>query len=98
MTRSQRLDKARRTRTANAEVYAALIDDRMTVRELLERPPTSLGRTRVYDVLRRLPHLGRNGAENVLVRAKVWPLTLMDELTDEEREQILDSLPPRVKG
>jgi hypothetical protein len=97
MTREKRLDKARDTRAANAELFAALSDHRISVRELLERPPESLGRTRVYDVLRRLPHLNRDGAENVLLRAKVWPLTTMDELTDEEREQILTSLPPRVR-
>jgi hypothetical protein len=94
--KKSRLTKARDTRSANAEVFDAVSNHRISVRELLEDPPDTLRRTRVYDVLRRLPHLSRGGAETVLLKAKVWPLTPMDELTEEEREQILLLLPPRV--
>jgi hypothetical protein len=95
--RDRRLRKARRTRTANAEVFAALVNGQMGARVVLERPPASLGRVRIYDVLRRLPNLNRDGAETVLLRAKVWPLTVMSDLTEAERKRILIALPPRVK-
>jgi hypothetical protein len=93
----RRLRKARRTRTAVAEIYVALSDERIGAREILEAPPDALGRIRVYDVLRRLPHLNRDGAETVLIKSKVWPLTPMSELTDAERRRVLLALPPRVK-
>lgn len=51
----------------------------------------------MYDVLRRLPHLNKDGANHVCQRAKVWPLTSMDNLTEAERKRILMALPPRVK-
>jgi hypothetical protein len=95
--RDRRLLKARRTRTANAEVFAALSDGQTGAREVLERPPPSLRRVRIYDVLRRLPNLNRDGAETVLLRAKVWPLTPVGDLTEAERKRILMALPPRVK-
>lgn len=93
----KRLKKARRTRSQIAKVFAALDNDRIGARELLESPPACLGRIRVYDVLRRLPHLERKGAEHVLSKAKVWPLRTMSSLTEAERRAILAQLPPRVR-
>ena len=93
----KRLAKARRARSQIAHTFAALDNGHVSVRELLETPPACLGRIRIYDVLRRVPHLDRDGAENVLRRAKVWPLTTMGNLTSAERQKLLLALPPRVK-
>ena len=92
----KRLRKARRTRTQIAQVFVALEMGKLHAGHVLGTPIPCLGRIRVYDVLRRFPHLDRSGAENVLRRAKVWPLTKMNELTEEERQRILIHLPPRV--
>jgi hypothetical protein len=94
---SKRIHKARRARTRIAQTFAALDNDQLSATDVLERPPDALGRIRVYDVLRRIPHLNRDGAENVCRRAKVWPLKRMDALTPEERQRLIIALPPRVK-
>jgi hypothetical protein len=92
-----RLHKARRTRAEIAETFTAVSNDQISAQEILESPRDCLGRIRVYDVLRRIPHLNRDGAETILVRARVWPLTTMSELTELERQRIINELPPRVK-
>lgn len=94
---SKRLAKARRTRSRIAQQFAALENGQTNAVGVIRTPPPCLGRIRIYDVLRRLPKLDRDGAENVLQRAKVWPLTTMDNLTKEEKARILLALPPRVK-
>lgn len=75
-----------------------LSDDQLDVTELLENSPACLNRVRVFNVIRRLPHMHDGGAEKVLIRAKVWPLTKMGDLAQDERERIIAHLPPRAKG
>lgn len=94
---AKRLARARKGRTQIAQTFAALTNERITATELIRSPPACLGRIRIYDVLRRIPRLSRDGAENVLHRSKVWPLTSLDNLTDEEKTRIILALPPRVK-
>jgi len=96
-THTKRLIKARRTRTLIAETFSALRNEQLSVTAVIEAPPRCLTRIRVYDVLRRVPHLNRDGAETVLRHAKVWPLTSMGSLTPEERRAIITHLPPRAR-
>lgn len=94
---SKRLKKARRTRSLIAQTFAALENDQLTVTDVLGDPPACLRRIRIYDVLRRLPHLNRDGAETVLQHAKVWPLATLGNLTPAEKGRIFAHLPPRVR-
>ena len=91
------LAQARKTRSQMRQLFARIERDELSVSELLMRRPRCLERISVYDVLRRLPHLDRTGAERVLKKSKVWPLTKWRDLTIEDREKILLWLPPRVK-
>jgi hypothetical protein len=77
----------------------ALRDARIDLRDALENPGSFLGlsRVRIYDVLRRAPHLGNTGAKKILLTAKVWPLTRLGELEVIERYEILRCLPPRAR-
>lgn len=95
-TANKRLKKARHTRSLIAQTFDALRNDQVNVSDVLQRPPSCLARIRIYDVLRRIPHLSRDGAETVLRHSKVWPLKTMGNLTPEERQRILAHLPPRV--
>lgn len=96
-TQTKRLVRARHTRSQIATMFSDLDNGHITVTEILQDPPACLTRIRVYDVLRRVPHLNRDGAEKVLRSSKVWPLRTMGELLTEERQAILTHLPPRVK-
>ena len=98
MSTRKNMAKARRQRSLIAKTFTALDNGQIAASDVLRAPPACLGRVRVYNVLRRIPHLNQDGAENVLRRAKVWPLKTMNNLTDEERARILRELPPRVKS
>jgi len=89
--------QAQRTRSQIARTFIALSEGRITPDEILHDVPRCLRRVRVFDVVRRFPHLKGDGADNVLRRAKVWPTTRCGQLTPEERDAILAHLPPRVK-
>lgn len=98
MSTKTRMAKARRARSEIARTFAALDNGQITATDVLRTPPACLGRVRVYNVLRRIPRLKQDGAEKVLRRAKVWPLTTMDNLTAEEKARVIRELPPRVKS
>lgn len=94
---AKRMAKARRARSQIAKTFDALRNGQLSPSDLLRDPPDCLGRTRIFNVLRRFPRLDQDGAENVCRRAKVWPLTTMDNLTPDDRRALLRELPPRVK-
>lgn len=97
MSNAKRLKKARRTRSLIAQTFASLENDQLTVTDVLRDPPVCLRRIRIYDVLRRIPKLNRDGAEKVLQHAKVWPLSCVGNLTPAEKARIISHLPPRVR-
>lgn len=96
MTPESRISQAGRNRRLIALTFVALRDHKLTPAELLESPPSCLKRIRVYDVLRRFPHMGRDGADKLLRKTKIWPTTPLGKLTDEERRTLIAHLPPRV--
>jgi hypothetical protein len=57
----------------------------------------SLGRARIFDVLRHAPHLSDTGAKKILLNSKVWPLTRLKDLERVEIDEILSHLPPRAR-
>jgi len=97
MTNQRQIKQAQRTRRQIALLFDALSNDRTTTDEILRNIPQCLKRMRAFDVVRRFPHMGGDGADKVFQRAKVWPTTRMGNLNPEERERILAALPPRVK-
>lgn len=101
MTTQKRTKQAVRTRHKIARTFDAVQSYELSVSDVLgitQDIPDCLRRVRVFDVVRRFPHLKGDGASSVLRKAKVWPLTRMGNLTPEERDAILTHLPPRVKS
>ena len=90
--------QAQHTRSQIARTFKAIESHVIAPSDVLHDSPECLKRVRVFDVVRRFPHMGGDGASNVLRKAKVWPLTRVGKLTDEERDRILSHLPPRVKS
>jgi hypothetical protein len=97
MTTRKQIRKAQKTRSLIARTFDAIRNGVITPADVLHQTPACLGRVRVYDVVRRFPHLQGDGAENVLRHAKVWPLKRMSTLTEDERRAILAHLPPRAR-
>lgn len=91
------IKRARQNRSRIARVFAELEMGHIHATDVLRTPPSCLNRVLVFDVIRRFPRLGKDGAETVLKHAKVWPLTHFGTLTPEERSRIILHLPPRVK-
>lgn len=96
--KTKQVKQAQRRRSQIAGVFKAMSRDGFDAPSFLESSPDCLNRVCVYDVVRRLPHMGKDGADNALRRAKVWPTTRMGNLTEDERERIIAHLPPRAKG
>jgi hypothetical protein len=89
--------QANRARRKIARTFHDISTHRISVTDVLYQTPSCLQRIRVYDVTRRFPGLGDEGADKVLKRAKVWPNIRMGKLDDSHREAILANLPPRAK-
>jgi len=93
----KQIRSAQKRRSQIARLFARMERHELSPADVLNDVPACLKRVRVFDVVRRFPHMGDDGADNVLRRAKVWPVTRMGKLAEEERERILDSLPPRAR-
>lgn len=98
MNKTKRTRAARKGRTQIAQTFDALSNGQLSYSDVLQNSPRCLERVRVFNVVRRLPHMGDDGAEKCLMKAKVWPLTRMRDLTEDERERIIAHLPPRAKN
>lgn len=94
---AKRTKQARHTRSQIAKTFVAIEQHDISPSDVLHASPACLKRVRVFDVIRRFPRLKGDGASNVLRRANVWPLIRMGQLKDEERDAILEHLPPRTK-
>lgn len=97
MSATKRLKIARKRRHQTATFFRRLHDGQITLQSSLEDPPRCLNNVSVYDLLRRAPHLNRKGAEKVLKETKIWPITTVGQLSEDDRMRILTHLPPRVR-
>lgn len=92
------IDDARARRAERAQALAALENGDTTLQSVLERVPDALGTAELFTVLLATPKLGRKGAKRLCLDAGViWPLTLMNQLTDRNKEDLIRCLPDRVK-
>lgn len=88
--------KARRMKAQRGTELARVQRGVYPVRELLRTPPGALDGADLYDVLLRVPRLGRKGIQHTCERAQVWPHLKLCDLLEDEVERLIDSLPERV--
>jgi hypothetical protein len=93
---TKNLKKARKVRTQIGHVLARLEDGDVSIQAMLNEPPDVVKRIRIYDLLRRTPKLGQDGAKKVLMSAGVWPYDRVGAVPLEKRRKVIDALPPRV--
>ena len=96
MSARRNLKAARKRRHKIASELNALSSGRVTLIEILEAPSASLGRVRVFDVLRRTPKLGEAGAKKICQRAEVWPTDRLVAVPLVKRRKMIELLPERV--
>lgn len=97
-TKTKRLAKARKMRVRMGNQLKELSDGRKSIEDILRMPTVPLARCRIYDVLRRTPGLGTAGAKKILQTNNIWPEDRLGQLSIEERQAIIESLPQRVTG
>jgi hypothetical protein len=94
----KRLRNARRKRQRAARILQLLAHgDGYSLEELLHNP-REIGHVRLWTLMTRSPHLGEAGVRKCLTRAKVYPMTRLDELTTEEADRVIACLPPRARS
>lgn len=94
----RRLVRGRKIRSLMSTEMRALSTGKLNLEDALRDPPDALGRYNIYDVLRRTPKLGKDGARRILVGLDIWPLERLADIPYEKRGMIIASLPERVKN
>jgi hypothetical protein len=92
----KRLRDARRRRSQIASVFDRLKNRQLTVEQMLRKPPRCLGKVRIHVLLSHTPYMGDVRVKKCLERADIWPLERIGNLTPEQREEIINCLPPKA--
>lgn len=78
----------------------ALMDDvrngAITIAQALSKDLTAISRVPLWTVLTTARGMGPSGAEKVCMKSGVWPQTLIGNMSDLQRQQVIDALPKRV--
>lgn len=96
MNRPTDTTKARHTRVERARILKELEEGKRDIRSLLDLPPDAVQGADVWDVLLRVPNLGRQGIKTCCERSRVWPHHRLGDLLDDEIERLKAALPERV--
>ncbi len=94
--REKRLKRARKEKLRISQQMHALESGELNLRDVLENPPTHLGKVQINTILCHTPKLGKKGARRVLEAAQVWPLEKLNAVSHEKRLEVLMALPERV--
>lgn len=104
MSRTKRLRNARKKRTQASKVMAMVETGQLSLEAVLTDYPRpthhwtrQIGHVRLFTVMKRSPGLGEAGIKKCLFKAKVYPMTRLDQLTDEEITRVIHHLPPRAR-
>lgn len=99
MSRQKQLRRARKIRSSISAERRALKLGRIALTDVLGNPERfSLGRCKVFDVLKSAPGLSDKGAKKILLMEKIWPLDRLQDLSLMQREDIINALPPRARN
>lgn len=90
--RTSALRRANHVRRRRAEVKQELRAGKVTIFELLVDPPDFLMTARLGEILGACPGYGRVGVERLLRWCHVSSLRTIGELTERQRELLLDGL------
>lgn len=96
-SKAKRLAMGRKQRQRAAQLLERIATGEMSVREVLLKNPRSMRSVRLWTLLCKPPHFGEKGVKKSLEEAEVWPTTRLGNLTQAERERVVNALPPRVK-
>lgn len=91
----QRLDALKRAndiRTRRAQLKRDLKAGRVSIHELLSRPPAYLETAKVFDMLLAVPKYGRVKANKVLNQCRISPSKTIGGLSERQRSELVTLL------
>lgn len=91
-----RLRAAREIKRLQGAALGELSQGFVTLRDVLESPSDALKHVPVHRVLEHAPGMGDDGVKKVLTACNIYALDRLGSLNREERQALLENLPPRA--
>ncbi|MCX5215715.1 integration host factor [Kitasatospora sp. NBC_00240] len=91
--RTDALNKAMAARRERSDVLAALKNEQLSLRELLERTDSVIGKTPVKRLLESLPGVGKVRADKLLAELEISESRRVKGLGPRQRERLLERFP-----
>lgn len=90
--RMDALERANRIRTARAQLKRDLKAGKVSIHQLLLKPPAYLETAKVFDMLLAVPKYGRVKANKVLVQCRISPSKTIGGLSERQRTELVSML------
>jgi len=86
------LERANKIRTARAQLKRDLKGGKVSIQQLLLKPPSYLETAKVFDMLLAVPKYGRVKANKVLVQCRISPSKTIGGLSERQRTELVSML------
>jgi hypothetical protein len=86
------LQRANEIRTRRAQLKRDLKGGRITIHDLLLRPPDYLETAKVFDMLLAVPKYGRVKVNKILVTCRISPSKTIGGLSERQRNELVSLL------
>ena len=86
------LERANKIRTARAQLKRDLKGGKVSIQQLLLKPPSYLETAKVFDMLLAVPKYGRVKANKVLVQCRISPSKTIGGLSERQRNELVGLL------
>ena len=90
--RMDALQRANEIRTQRAQLKRDLKAGRVSIQELLLRPPDYLETAKVFDMLLAVPKYGRVKVNKILVQCRISPSKTIGGLSERQRTELVSML------
>jgi hypothetical protein len=90
--RMDALERANKIRTARAKLKRDLKAGKVSIHQLLLKPPSYLETAKVFDMLLAVPKYGRVKANKVLVQCRISPSKTIGGLSERQRTELVSML------
>ena len=90
--RMDALQRANQIRTRRAQLKRDLKAGRVSIQDLLKRPPEYLETAKVFDMLLAVPKYGRVKVNKILVTCRISPSKTIGGLSERQRNELVSLL------
>ena len=86
------LERANKIRTARAQLKRDLKAGKVSIHQLLLKPPSYLETAKVFDMLLAVPKYGRVKVDKILRTCKISPSKTVGGLSERQRNELVSML------